>query len=253
MFPFDDEAFVTFLNTPRHTAASDLLIGARFFSPTLSQFARTMASTRVYQLAPLEGRRPGVPTPNPDLERHGANLPAFVAQLRKNKAVWAAVLETMRRVVPGLEEIDTTFTPDRRLTLRFHEANVGRPWASEDVSDGTIQTLALLAALYDPRTEFVLIEEPENAVHPWIIRNFVDACRSVKGKQIALTTHSPALINTLTPSEVLVASRANGETRITPLLELDADADRLWADGVARVFDILDTGWVPEAVPGARE
>ena len=253
LYPLQDEAFAAYLGTPKGVPASDLLVGVRFFNPVLSQFARAMANTRVYQLAPLEGRRPGVPTPNPDLERHGANLPAFVAQLRKNPAVWSAILETMRRVVPGLDDIDTDFTPDRRLALRFHESNVGRPWASEDVSDGTIQTLALLAALYDPRTGFVLIEEPENAVHPWIVRNFVEACRSAGGKQIVLTTHSPALINTLVPGEVLVASRSHGETNITPLVDLDPGAQSLWADGVARVFDILDTGWLSEAVPGGSE
>jgi predicted ATPase len=252
VFPFDDSSFVSFLKAPKGTPTSDLVIGARFFNPVLSHFARTMANTRVYQLAPLEGRRPGVPTPNPDLERHGANLPAFIAQLRKDPRVWSAVLETMRRVVPGLINIDTDFTPDRRLTLRFHERNVGRPWASEDVSDGTIQTLALLAALHDPRTGFVLIEEPENAVHPWIVRNFVDACRSIVGKQIVLTTHSPALINTLKPEEVLVASRSSGETHIDRLLDLDPDAQRLWEEGTARVFEILDTGWLPQAVPGSR-
>jgi predicted ATPase len=99
----------------------------------------------------------------------------------------------------------------------------------------------------------VLIEEPENAVHPWIVRNFVEACRATEGKQIVLTTHSPALINTLAPGEVLVASRSHGQTEITPLVDLDPGAQRLWADGVARVFDILDTGWLPEAVPGASE
>jgi predicted ATPase len=211
-----------------------------------------MASTRIYQLAPLEGRRPGVPTPNPDLERHGNNLPAFVAQLRRTPGVWAQILETMRRVVPGLRDIDTAFTPDRRLTLRFYEDNVGRPWASEDVSDGTIQTLALLAALHDPRTTFVLIEEPENAVHPWIIRNFVEACRQIHDKQIVLTTHSPVLMNTLAPEEVLVAFREAGETRLESLTNLDPEARGLWEQGTAKVFEILDTGWLPEAVPGRR-
>ena len=252
VFPFDDSSFVSYLRAPKGVAAADLMIGARFFNPVMSQFARTMANTRVYQLAPLEGRRPGVPTPNPDLERHGANLPAFIAQLRKNPEVWSAVLETMRRVVPGLQNIDTDFTPDRRLTLRFHEKNVGRPWASEDVSDGTIQTLALLAALHDPRTSLVLIEEPENAVHPWIVRNFVAACRSITGKQIVLTTHSPALINALTPGEVLVAWRTHGETHLDRLIDLDPDAQRLWEDGTAKVFEMLDSGWLPQAVPGSR-
>ncbi len=253
LFPFDDASFVKFLTTSSGVGSADLMIGSRFYNPVLSHFARIMANTRVYQLAPLEGRRPGVPTPNPDLERHGANLPAFVAQLRKSSEVWSAVLATMRRVVPGLENIDTDFTPDRRLTLRFHEHNVGRPWASEDVSDGTIQTLALLAALHDPRTNFLLIEEPENAVHPWIVRNFIEACRSVKGKQIVLTTHSPALINTLEPGEVLIAWRAGGETHLDRLVDLDPEAQGLWEQGTAKVFEILDTGWLPQAVPGPRQ
>lgn len=252
VYPFDDAGFQKYL-TSAGSPPSELLLGARIFNPVLSHFARAIANTRVYQLAPLEGRRPGVPTPNPDLDRHGANLPAFVAQLRKNPTVWAEILETMRRVVPGLQDIDTDFTPDRRLSLRFHESNVGRPWASEDVSDGTVQSLALLAALHDPRTEFLLIEEPENAVHPWIVRSFVEASRSVKNKQIVLTTHSPVLIDTLAPSEVRVVWRSRGETHISPLLDLDPDAQGLWNQGTAKVFEMLDTGWLPEAVPGARE
>jgi predicted ATPase len=253
VFPFDEAGFANYLTSPKGLSNADLFLGSRFYNPTLALFARTMANTRVYQLAPLEGRRPGVPTPNPDLERHGANLPAFVAQLRKNHSIWSSIMETMRRAVPGLEDIDTAFTPDRRLTLRFHEHNVGRPWASEDVSDGTIQTLALLAALYDPRTKLVLIEEPENAVHPWIVRNFVEACRTITDKQIVLTTHSPVLINSLVPAEVLVAFRTAGETHVVPLVVLDPEAESLWANGVARVFDILDAGWLPQAVPGGDQ
>ncbi len=251
-FPFSQESFVRFLNSSGAIAQSDLLVSSRFFNPVLSLAARALGNTRVYQLAPIEARRPGVPTPNPDLEIHGGNLPAFVAYLKKNAPVWEQILATMRRVVPGLEDIETTFTPDRRLALRFHEVNVGRPWASEDVSDGTVQTLALLAALYDPRTNFVLIEEPENSVHPWIIRNFVETCRAVRDKQILLTTHSPALLNMLAPEDVLVASRTNGQTSITPLVTLDPDAQELWSSGKARVFDLLDSGWLPEAVPGSK-
>jgi predicted ATPase len=251
-FPFRDELFVKFLNSSGAIPHSDLMVSSRFFNPVLSLAARALGNTRVYQLAPIEERKPGVPTPNPDLEIHGGNLPAFVAYLRKNGSVWAQILDTMRRVVPGLDDIDTAFTPDRRLALQFHEANVGRPWASEDVSDGTVQMLALLAALHDPRTGFVLIEEPENSVHPWIIRNFVAACRAVKDKQIVLTTHSPALINTLSPEEVLVATRSGGETTITPLVTLDPDSPELWRQGRSRVFEMLDSGWLPEAVPGVR-
>jgi predicted ATPase len=252
LFPFQATDLATYIKSAVQERESELLVGPRFFNPILAYFARSMATTRVYQLVPLEGRRAGVPTPNPELDRHGANLPAFVAQLRKNPRVWSTILETMRRVVPGLTDIDTDFTPDRRLTLRFHELNVGRPWGAEEVSDGTIQTLSLLAALFDPRTRFVLIEEPENSVHPWIVRNFLTACRSVSDKQIVLTTHSPILINNLAPEEVLVVWKSGGETHVSPLPELDAESVTLWNQGTTRVFDLLDTGWLPQAVPGPR-
>ena len=120
------------------------------------------------------------------------------------------------------------------------------------MSDGTIQTLSLLAALFDPRTRFVLIEEPENSVHPWIVRNFLTACRTAKDKQILPTTHSPALINDLAPEEVQVVWKVKGETHVSPLPELDAESVTLGNQGTARVFDLLDTGWLPQAVPGSR-
>ena len=70
-----------------------------------------------------------------------------------------------------------------------------------------VQALSLLAALHDPRSTFVLIEEPENSVHPWIARSFLDACRTVANKQVLLTTHSPAIIDQLEPESVLVVWR----------------------------------------------
>ena len=158
----------------------------------------------------------------------------------------------MRRLVPGLEDIRTEFTPDRRLTLQFVEAGSGRPWSTDEVSDGTIQALALFVALFESRSGLVVIEEPENSVHPWIVRNFVEACRSAE-KQIIVTTHSPALINYLKPSEIAVVARRGGETTIRPLEELDPDAMPLWIDGKVSTFEILDSGWIVEAVPEVAE
>ena len=179
-----------------------------------------------------------------------ADLPAFVDFMRNNEKIWSTVMETMQRVMPGLADIRTAFTEDRRVSLRFVEDGVGRPWTADEVSDGTIQTLAMLAALFDPRTRFVTFEEPENSVHPWILRNFIEACRAAD-KQVLITTHSPTLINRLEPSEVVVVARDRGETSARPLLDLDPDAERVWSEGHALLFEILDTGSVPQAVPGA--
>ncbi|HEU5002616.1 MAG TPA: AAA family ATPase [Actinomycetota bacterium] len=222
-------------------------------NPIIGQFAETTGSTREFQLEPLECRAAGVPTPNAELDRHGRNLPAVVDYMRKNDPrAWAQVLDAMRRIVPGLDDVRTEFTPDRRLALQFFERGVGRHWSSEDVSDGTIRSLALFVAILDPRTPVVLVEEPENATHPWILRTFVEACRSAQ-KQVFLTTHSPVMVENVKPEELVVVWRQDGRTRVEQLPSLDADIPTMWGEGKVTLFELLDSGLVPQAVPGVAD
>jgi predicted ATPase len=213
-----------------------------------------MGSMRLYQLVPLEGRRPGVPTPNAEVDTHGQNLPALVSFLRKNDpAAWQQVIEAMQRIVPELTDIKTDFTPDRLLALQFVERGVRRPWSAEDISDGTIQALGMYTAIFDPRASLILIEEPENSVHPWIIRNFIDACRAAGKRQIILTTHSPALLEYLNPQEITVVWKRHGRTFIVPLPKVDSTVNSLWSEGSLSIFDMLDSGLIPQAVPGDEQ
>ena len=215
-YPLDDEGFPDFVQTA--VAPNDLLLSKLEYNPAVRSFSAAVGRARLYQLSPLECRKPGVSTPNADIDLHGGNLPALVAYIQANHpAAWASVLLAMRRIVPSLVDVSTTFTHDRRLTLQFHEEGVGRPWTSEDVSDGTIQSLAVFTALFDPLNPLAIIEEPENSVHPWIVRTFVDACREVATKQTVVTTHSPALIDYLTPEEVMLVCAAMGEPRLRAL------------------------------------
>lgn len=96
----------------------------------------------------------------------------------------------------------------------------------------------------------MVIEEPENSVHPWAIRNFVRAFREAsEQKQIFLTTHSPILIDQIRPEELWVVQRPALETKITPLLELDPSLKEAWGQGKFTLSEYLDSGALPEAVP----
>ncbi len=128
----------------------------------------------------------------------------------------------------------------------------GKPWSVDEISDGTIQTLALLVAIFDPASEALVIEEPENSVHPWIIRHIIEACRAAsKNKQIIITTHSPIVINSVKPEELWVLWRSNGETRLAQFSELDNDFLTMWQGGAISTFDYLDSGALYEAIPPA--
>jgi AAA domain, putative AbiEii toxin, Type IV TA system len=246
--PLEDPSFWEYINET--LVPTELMLSRLSFSPIVDALLGALGSTRLFQLSPVECRKPGASTPAPQLGRYGADLPAVVRHLRTHqKAAWKSITHAMRTIMPSLTEIRTEFTPDRQLALIFEEAGK-RKWTANEVSDGTVQSLALFVCLFDRRNPLVLIEEPENALHPWIIRSFVDACRKVKDKQLVVTTHSPALIAYLRPDELDLMWRTDdGQSHLEPLTTVDNEAGDLWEKGDVDLFDLVDGGWIREAVP----
>lgn len=214
---------------------------------------RAMGNVRVFQISPSNSRNSGVPTPQPELERLGGNLPAVIDSMRKNNpAEWDLVMGAMRGIMPDISDIEVNYTSSKRLGLFFREEGVGRPWSVEQVSDGTIRTLALLVAIFDPTSTALVLEEPENSVHPWVIRRILDACRQASAKKpIILTTHSPIVINAVRPEEVWVIWREKGESRLAELSKLDPEFLPLWKAGSVPTFEYIDSGALLEAIPPA--
>ena len=217
-------------------------------------FARLMMDCRVFHFSPLCCRTPGVPTPNPLLSADGENLPAVVALFRDRfPGNWDLVMQAMRDIVPGLEDIETKHLHTKTLGLFFKEDSSSQPWTAEDVSDGTIRALSLLVAAVDPRIKLLVIEELENSAHPWIINVILNLLRKAsENKNIFLTTHSPILVDTVKPSEVWVVHKKQGATRIQNLLKLDKKIGPAWEEGDFRLSDYLDSGLLPHVVPGGK-
>ena len=157
----------------------------------------------------------------------------------------------MQDILQGLNQISLQYLHTKTLGLFFEEEGFGRSWNVDEISDGTIQTLAILAASADPRTSLLLIEEPENSVHPWIVRKLVERLKEVsKTKNVIVTSQSPVLVDSLSPREVWIVARQNGETQIRQLTDLDPSIEEQWKAGKYRLSDFLDSGLVPQVVPG---
>lgn len=212
---------------------------------------RGMEAVRVFQINSRESRSSGVPTPSPNLERFGTNLPAVVLHLKKEHPDrYMQILASLRNVLPGVEELEVNFTHTRTLALFVRQR--GQLWPAEDLSDGTIQAIATLTAICDPRTPLLILEEPENNVHPWALRGFAEAFREAsKTKQIILTTHSPILLDQLKPEEIWIVQKPGSVTKIDPLLTLDPSLKESWEHGHFTLSEYLDSGALPEAVPAA--
>lgn len=252
-----DKRSLSFLRESRRAfSPTDLFITyIGSFITGVRRFIRALGSIRVFQISPSKSRELGVPTPGPELDRFGSNLPAVIDRLQKDKTSlteWAAIMETMRAILPDLSNIEVRYSSSRQLSLFFKESGFGRPWNVAEISDGTIQTLALLVAIFKPGPLALVLEEPENSVHPWIIRHIVDACRQASAnKQIILTTHSPIVINSVTPEEVWVIWRENGGSRLNRLPQLDPEFRTLWEAGAVPTFDYIDSGALLQAIPPA--
>jgi predicted ATPase len=210
-----------------------------------------MEALRVFQINAREARAPGVPIPDPDLGRFGSNLPAVILHLKKNHpGMYGQILENLRNVLPDVEDLDVEFTHTRTLALFVRQR--GQSWPVENLSDGTLQAISTLAAVFDPRISILVLEEPENNVHPWALRGFAEAFREAsKTKQIILTTHSPILLDQLKPEEIWIVQKPGAVTKIDPLLTLDPSLKESWEHGRFTLSEYLDSGALPEAVPAA--
>lgn len=233
---------------PFELAATSVLIPPRLMRP----FLAALSQIAVFRFSSDISRSAGVPTPNPTLSTKGENLPAVVDWLKRKRADrWTLVMSAMRDMVPGLEDIDVQYLHTKTLGVVFKEKNVGRSWSAEDVSDGTIRMLAILVASVDPRSSMLLIEEPEIAVHPWMLKLLVDRLQEIsKEKIVIITSHSPSVLDRVDPHSVWLVFKRGGQTQLAALTELDPEVSEHWLDGRYRISEYLDSGALAEFVPG---
>ena len=218
----------------------------------LQFFAKFVAGFKVYQFSNSFTRQPGVPLPNPVLSPLGENLPGIIDWMQVNSpGTWQFVMSGMQDIMPSLQTINIETLHNQRLGIFFTEEGVTRSWGVEELSDGTMHALAILVAVADSRNSLLLLEEPENSVHPWIVRVIVNHLREISQyTNVIVTSYSPILTNLLRPEEIWIASRRKGETTLNKLTMLDASVKEGWENGDFRLSEFLDSGAVGQSVPG---
>ncbi len=182
--------------------------------------------------------------PHPRLERTGANLANVVQYLKeRHPERLGRIFEQLRRRVPRLEKIETKPLEDGRLLLQLKDAPFEKPVLARFASDGTLKLLMYLIVLHDPSPPPVIgIEEPENYLHPRLLRELAEECRAATARsQLIVTTHSPFFVDGLRPEELWAlyrdeqgftgAARAADMPRVARFLEEGATLGELWMEG----------------------
>jgi predicted ATPase len=196
----------------------------------------------------------GVPEAGPQehLSATGDNLPNVIQYLKeRHPDRLKKILKVLSARVPRLEKVEAEFLADGRLLLRIKDAPFSEPILAKFASDGTLKMLSYLTVLYDPQPpQLVGIEEPENHLHPRLLVDLAEECRTASVRtQLMVTTHSPFFVNGLHPEETWIlyrdgkgftqAKRSNEIQGINEFMHEGALLGHLWTEGYFGVGDPL--------------
>ena len=140
----------------------------------------------------------------------GDNLPNVIQYLKEQHPQrLEEILKTLSARIPRLEKVEALVMQDGRLLLEIKDAPFSHPILAKYASDGTLKLLAYLTVLFDPNPpQLVGIEEPENHLHPQLLPQLAEECRSASANtQLMITTHSPFFVDRLRPEELWVLYR----------------------------------------------
>ncbi len=198
----------------------------------------------------------------PDRGKHdmigssGEHLAPLLARLKRERPdSHDKLMKRVRSLFPTVSEISVHGEKNWGWqNLRLHETNGENvTFNSQQMSDGVLRLLALTSLLYlDRMPSVITLEEPENGVHPQLLREVVQILRELTLRkppnqcQVFFTTHSPYVLDEFYdhPEQVFCVERGRPleGASITPLSErsqlknvqkaFDHSLGEAWATGL---------------------
>jgi predicted ATPase len=255
----DDKRIDTNLRSPDLIAVNTL--GQFSEHPRVAALREFITDWYVSYLSIDQTRSQPEAGPQERLSKSGENLPNVIQYLKERYPDrLEKIFKILQKRIPRLERVDAEPMPDGRLLLQIKDAPFEKPVLSKFASDGTMKMLAYLTVLHDPEPpRFIGIEEPENFLHPRLLPELAEECRTAAEKsQLLITSHSPFLLNAMKAEEVRVLYRDQaGFTKavtaslikgIPELLQEGAALGQLWMEGHFGIGDPLVNAGEPKEI-----
>lgn len=138
----------------------------------------------------------------------GINLASILSNLNVNDIdAFDLIQEQLRKVNPNFKDLAFSTPMAGKTLLSLKEVGMKRAIGIDQISDGTLHFLLLLAIFYNPNSKgLVCLDEPENGLHPDMIRTLAKAIKyaASKGTQVIIATHSPLLLNDFELEDLMI-------------------------------------------------
>ncbi len=159
-------------------------------------------------------RKASPPIYKKSLRSDGSNLPWIIQSLKdQSEQRFQDWISHLRTALPDLRNIRSVERADDKHRYLMLEYAGGLEVPSWTVSDGTLRLLALTLPAYLPSFKgILLIEEPENGIHPRAVEAMYQSLSSVYDAQILLATHSPVIISIADVNNILCFAKSENGT-----------------------------------------
>lgn len=173
-----------------------------------------LRAARLTRFDPDALRRPSGLIPETEsvgfLDERGLGLAGVYFALRnRDDNVFSTIVEGVRRHFPTLRGLRVKAVTSSEVVLEA-ELVTGVRITTSRMSEGLLYYLAFAALRYLDPVSLLLVEEPENGLHPARIGEVMRILRAIVDEghtQVVMATHSPLVVNELRPEEVSVVTR----------------------------------------------
>ena len=147
---------------------------------------------------------------------------------------YETIINFMRKSFPNFKDLVFDRSGPNTVYANFVQKNLQYPIPVLSESEGQLQMLILLTALFAKEEEndmLILFDEPETSLHPYAISVFAEAVKLATkewNRQVFIATHSPVLISQFDPEDLLATGLdESGQTVLTRVSEMEDIQDLL--------------------------
>jgi predicted ATPase len=176
-----------------------------FVTPVESMFTEIP----IYDFDPKLPKKAIPFTAKSDLEEDGSNLAIVLKKILEDEKRKRKLLNLMNDFLPFIKNLRVEQFAGRYLIFTVCESYSKESYLPASLmSDGTINITTLIVALYFEEDQFVIVEEPERNIHPYLISRLVSMFKETsEEKQIIVTTHNPEIVKYADINDLLFISR----------------------------------------------
>ncbi len=168
----------------------------------------------------------------------GTNMWSVLRNLHDRRGLddrFDSIVEYMRAAFPKFKDLYLEQTGANVVIGNFTENGRRQPIQASGVSDGFLQLLVLLTALFSEgkeRPNLIMLDEPETSLHPHAIAVLAQAIEKATSeewqRQVMMATHSPVLMSQFDPENVVMVEPGDrGEAVLRRVSEIEEIHDLL--------------------------